>query len=401
MMTESRKNTLHAMLLEAFFWMSNCAYGGFIVTMLTDYGYSSATATALMTCMAAVSFIAQPITGYLCDNYFSQRKLYLVLISCSVPLYLLLSRSMASLPLTVLCMFFITLTMQQVTGLVDAWLVHLQQEDPRINYGLCRGTGSLTYAAAAQVMGAITTRYSHDARLLTGAVLGVISLIVAFTLRGAKVTYRDPREPEPAPLPKNRLGTVETIRVLVKNKTYLLMLCMSFTLFLGSSSLNTFLPVLVRELGGDSAQVGTLFAVCAISEVPAMFLMSAILRRFRAKYVILFSSVFYALRLGLTCLAPNLTLLFAIQIMQGLSFAVLWPASINYLNRIVEDQVKSTAVMTYSSVTLGIAGIFGNAIGTLILSLTGNVRLVFVFAGTAAAVGLMIGLFGLAKKIWK
>ena len=73
MMTESRKNTLHAMLLEAFFRMSSCAYGGFIVTMLTDYGYSSATATALMTCMAAVSFIAQPITGYLCDNYFSQR----------------------------------------------------------------------------------------------------------------------------------------------------------------------------------------------------------------------------------------------------------------------------------------------------------------------------------------
>ena len=67
----------------------------------------------------------------------------------------------------------------------------------------------------------------------------------------------------------------------------------------------------------------------------------------------------------------------------------------------LEDQVKSTAVMTYSSVALGIAGIFGNAIGTLILSLTGNVRLVFVFAGTAAAAGLMIGLFGLARKIWK
>ena len=72
-----------------------------------------------------------------------------------------------------------------------------------------------------------------------------------------------------------------------------------------------------------------------------------------------------------------------------------------YLNKIVEEEIRSTAIMTFSSVTLGVSCIFGNAIGTMILSATGNVRLVFVFASVSAAIGLLLGLYGLARKIWK
>lgn len=399
MMTTDKRITLHAMLLEAFFWMSNCAYGSFIVTMLTDYGYPSATATALMTCMAAVSFTAQPITGYLCDNFFSHRRVYVLLIGCSVPLSLLLSRAMASLPLTILCMFLMTLAMQQMPGLVDAWVVRLQQDHPQLNYGLCRGTGSLMYATAAQVMGAVTVQYGHDVRMALGAGLGIVSIVIALTLRSG--TLKSAASREAAASDRVRLGTGETVKAILRNHTYLLLLAMSFALFLGSSCTSTFLPVLVKEMGGDSSHVGTFFAVIAFSEVPAMFLMSAILRRFKAKYVIVFGCFFYLLRLALTCVASDLRVLLAIQIMQGLSFAVLWPASINYVNRIMEEKVKSTAVMTYTSVTLGVSGIFGNAIGTWILSATGDVRQVFVFAACSTAVGLGVALFGLAKRIWK
>ena len=397
-MHDVKKVTLQAMLLEALFWMSSCAYGSFIVTTLTDYGYSSATATALMTVMAAVSFVAQPITGYLCDNYFSQRKAFLVLIGCSVPLYLLLTFSMKSLPLTVLFMFLLTLAMQQVPGLVDAWVVHMQGRYPGLNYGLWRGTGSLMYAVAAQVMGGLTVAWGHDLRMVVGAVLGVGALVVAWRL-GEMPSL--PSTDDPVPAAPRRLSTGETVRRMGKNHTYLLLLGMSFALFLGSSCISTFMPVLVADLGGDSGHVGTAFAVTALSEVPAMFLMRAILRRFPARRVLIFGCFFYVTRLTLTCLSPNLTAMLAIQLLQGLSFAVLWPASINYLNRIVEDEIKSTAVMTYTSVTLGISGIFGNAIGTMILSATDNVRLVFAFSACSAAVGLALGIFGLVRRIWK
>lgn len=132
-----------------------------------------------------------------------------------------------------------------------------------------------------------------------------------------------------------------------------------------------------------------------------MFLMQAILRRIPARKVIVFAAVFYLLRLSLTALSPNYPVMLLVQILQGLSFAVIWPASMAYLNRIVEEKVRSTAIMTYSSVTLGVSSIFGNATGTLILSATGNVRLVFLFSAISACLGLLLGLYGLARKIWK
>ncbi|MBR6791362.1 MAG: hypothetical protein IKM31_10920, partial [Oscillospiraceae bacterium] len=90
-----------------------------------------------------------------------------------------------------------------------------------------------------------------------------------------------------------------------------------------------------------------------------------------------------------------------VQLLQGVSFAIIWPACINYLNRIVDDRVKSTAVMTFSSATLGISPIFANAIGTAILSATGDVRMVFVYSTCATAVGLLIAVYGYIRGIWK
>ncbi len=395
-MTKGRKLTIHALLLEGSFWLGYCAYGSFIVTMLTDYGYSSATATGLMTAMAVVSFIAQPITGYLCDNYFSQRWVYVTLTAFAVPLYLLLNGAMGSFPLTAVCMFFITLAAQQVPGLVDSWIVRLQGEHPELNYGLCRGTGSLSYALAAQVMGAVTVQYSHHTRMVVGAAVTALSLLVAVTLKGGE----RPKAPKNEAA-KVRMGGGETFKAVFGNGTYTLLLAVGFMLFLGSSCVGTFLPVLVKDLGGDSSHVGTLFGLIALSEVPGMFLMRAILKRVKAKWVILFGCCFYVIRLALTCFVPSLGVLLAVQMLQGVSFAVFWPASMNYVNAITEERVRSTSVMTYTSVTLGVSGIFGNAVGTLILSATGEVRMVFVFAVISAVLGLGIALLGLVRKLWR
>lgn len=398
-MTSSQKHTLHGMALEAFYWMGNCAYGAYAVAMLTDYGYSPATAAALMTCVALVSFIAQPVTGYICDNFFPHWKVFMLLVSCSVPLYLSFTSAMASMPLTILCLIALTLCMQQLPGLVDAWILRMQKDDPGINYGLCRGTASLMYATIALIMGGITTAYGHHARMILGACMSVCAVIVAFTLRGRKTAPRvdRPAKPEAA----ERLSTVETFKILARNKTYVLLLAMVCVIWLGSACTSTFLPTLVKELGGNSGMVGTTFSIIAYSEVPAMFLITPILRRFKAKHVITFAAAIYVLKMATTCLAPSLPVLLALQLLQGLSYAVLWPACINYLNRIVEDRVKSTAVMTFSSVTLGVSAIFANAIGTAILSATGDVRAVFLYSTCATSAGLMIALYGHIRKIWK
>ncbi|MBR6789832.1 MAG: MFS transporter [Oscillospiraceae bacterium] len=395
------KRTLHAMTLEAFYWMSNCAYGAFIVTTLTDHGYSPATASAIMTVMAVVAFATQPITGYICDNYFPHWKVFIVLISCALPVYLLLIGAMGSMVLTIVCMVLITLSMLQLPGLVDAWILRMQRDDPNINYGLCRGSASLMYATSSLIMGGLTTAYGHSIRMALGVCIGVGAIFVAFTLRRQGAVDLSAKAAVSSAPAEERLSTGETVRLLLGNKAYIHLLVMVCVIWLGSSCNSTFLPTLVKELGGDSGTVGTTFSIIAYSEVPAMFLITPILRRFKAKHVITFAAAIYVLKMAATCLAPSLPVLLALQLLQGLSYAVLWPACINYLNRIVEDRVKSTAVMTFSSVTLGVSAIFANAIGTAILSATGDVRAVFLYSTCATSAGLMIALYGHIRKIWK
>lgn len=395
-MTKSVKHTLHVMLLEVFYWVVLGSYGAFIVTMITDFGYSATTASAIMTVMSLVAFVAQPITGYICDNYLSQRTVFIILSLCSAPLCLLLQASMASLPLLVIMMFLLTVTLRQMPGLIDAWILQMQKDDPGLNYGCCRGTASLMYATSALVMGGVTTAFGHHTRMVIAAVFMVCAAIVAFTLKDVK-----PEKREEEPVPVQRLSTGETFRIMLHNRTYLLLLVMAFVIFLGVTSTETFLPTLVKEMGGDSGFVGTMFSIISYSEVPAMFLVAHLLKKIRAKYVLTFAAAVYLLRMVLTFFAPNLTFLVAAQALQGLSYAVFWPTCMAYVKEITEERVRSTSVMTFSSVTLGASGILGNAVGTLILSLTGNVRTVFIFTSCVVAVSLLISLFGHARRIWK
>lgn len=389
-------------LVHSLFWASYCAFSSFIVTMLTDHGYSSATATAMMTASSVLSFIAQPVSGYICDNFIPHKWVYIVLTICALPTMVLMPMLMFSPVLTLVSMLLLTVFMVQMPGLLDAWVIGLTNLHPRLNYGISRGSSSLAFAIAAQAMGALTAIYGHGARCWVGAILGLLSVLVAVTL-------------EPVPCRRNRennvgkdqqtehksgLSTAETISRLVKNHAYLLLLVMSFLLFMGTSCFSSFIPVLTQELGGGSGEVGTVFALTALSEVPAMFLMASILRRVPAKKMIVLAGLFYLLRLSLTALAPNYIVMLLVQVLQGLSFAVIWPAAMAYLNQIVDYEVRSTAIMTFSSVTLGVSGIFGNAIGTAILAAS-DVRMVFVFASVSAGIGLALGLYGLARKIWK
>lgn len=396
-MTKTHEIQLKGALVQSLFWGSYCAYSSFIVTMLTDYGYASATATAMMTATSVLSFIAQPVSGYICDNYISHKKVYIALTICALPTMVLLPHVLFSPALTMALMLLFTIFMVQMPGLLDAWVIGLTNRYPQVNYGLCRGSSSLLFAFTAQLMGTLTTALGHGARMWVGAVIGFASIVVACLLE----EIPPHKKQITSQVRVKQVSTRETLHLMAANKTYILLLVMSFLLFLGSSCCGSFLPVLTKQLGGDSGNVGTVFALIAISEVPAMFLMQAILRHIPARKVIVFAALFYLMRLFLTVLSPNYTMMLLVQMFQGLSFAVIWPAAMSYLNKIVEEEIRSTAIMTFSSVTLGISSIFGNAIGTMILSATGNVRLVFVFASVSAAVGLTLGLFGLARKIWK
>jgi len=394
-MKNSVKSTLQAMALQGFYGFANCSYGAFLVMMLTDHGYSAAMATGLLTCFAVVSFISQPIAGYLSDSRFSPRTLILLLTGCIIPVLLIMPHVMHSLPLVILCMLIMNICGAQLPGLLDSWILSMQREEPDLSYGVCRGTASLTYATGALVMGGFTAAYGHSSRLLMGAAAFACLALTSLFLRKG----HGKAEKEAAPV--SPITTKEAIGLLLKNRTYLLLLIVAFLTFFSTNCTTTFLSPLVVELGGDVGALGTVYSIISYCEVPVMFLMGWLLKKFRTHRVIVFACGLAAVRMVLTCFASDLTWMLVIQPLEGISYAILWAACVTYINEITEDRVRSTSVMTFTAVTGGICSIFGSALGTAVLSVTDSARMVFVCATGAVCLGFAAGIYGILRKIWK
>ncbi len=387
------KITLQAMLIDGLFWTGYCSFASFIVPYLINIGFSENAASAVMTAIATVSFLIQPLTGRLCDTRFSQKQVYLVLTACAIPLLLLLPLAAGSVPLTLLIILGLTIAVYQVPGLVDSWILRIKKEYPALNYGIPRGTGSISFAAAAQIMGVVTVRYGHSARFLLGAGLLTCSMIAALRIHQQKPT------PAEAASPNAVTGKAAFSR-LWKNRTYRLLLFVTFLAMIGAACFSSYMPMIVSRLGGDSDIVGSCFALSALCEVPPMLLMNRISKKVPAKYLILFGSFCYIFRVVLHIVVPTVGWLIAIQVLQGPSFAVFWAASVNYINEIVEEDVKATAVMTFSSVGLGVSYIAGTALGTGILPFWGIEGLFAVCTGLTA-LGFLLALLGFVKKWWR
>ncbi len=392
--TALRKLTMQGAVVEAAYWFGFCTYIAFMVTTLLDNGWSNSEATAAMTSMSLISLLIQPVFGYLSDNYLSEKKLTRILMAGSALFLALMPLALKSGHniLVLLDMICVNVTCGQVCGLLDAWVVGLKNEYPSMNYGLLRGTGSLTYALSSYSMGLVTVHLGHGARLWIGGAAILLAFIASYFLKGAKRAIEEENA--------QQLSGKEAIKLVFSSKRFNILLIVTFCLLLGSNSMTTLLQLCIQDFGGTTAQVGTASAICAISEVPFMFLMASFIGRIGEPKLMALCSLFYVIRMIATASAGTINLLVWIQLLQGITYAVLMPVSMSYLSRIVDARVRSTAVTTFTAITSSVSGILGNFITTMLLSAGFTARSALVFFSIAAMIGLAVTLYGLVRKIW-
>jgi len=396
MMTQERRITLHGMLLQIPYWFGCSIYFAFIVTTLIDNGWSESAATGATTVISVIVMLVQPFFGYLCDKFFSEKKLTIVLLIFAAASFFLLPLSLESgkMALVFLNMAGITVSIAQVCGFIDAWVVGLKQEYPSVNYGLIRGTGSLAFAISAQVAGILTTTYGHNVRLWVGFGSLIIAIFVALSFRAARSVNQDDKNS------LQRLTGLTAIKLVFTSKQYNLLLAVSFFLLLSNSTMLTLNQLLVRELGGTAAQIGTTTAVMAVSEVPFMFLMAIILKKVGFKKIIILCSAIYVARMLITASVNSVNGLICAQLLQGLTYAVIIPASMSYLSQILDERVRSTAVTTYVSVTNGLTGILGSLITASLLASGFSAQSALIVFSVSAGIGFCLAFYGMFRKIW-
>ena len=111
---------------------------------------------------------------------------------------------------------------------------------------------------------------------------------------------------------------------------------------------------MVRNVGGDTSDMGLLSGFTAFMEIPMMFLYDRLLRRVSCASTVRFASSMFVVKALAIALAPNMGALYAAEVLQMVSFAMITPAMVQYviLNIDPKDSAKGQA-LAFGMVTVG------------------------------------------------
>ena len=152
----------------------------------------------------------------------------------------------------------------------------------------------------------------------------------------------------------------------------------------------------VRSVGGNETSMGWLNAFMASTEIPIMFLYDRLTRRVKCPATLRFAGIMFAVKAAAFVLAPNMLGLYGACALQSLSFALLIPASVRYVNLYIApaDCAKGQALIA-GMTSLG--SIFASFVGGMLYDVT-SVRITLLVGFAAAAAGAVLCQIGTVRE---
>ncbi|MDO5539454.1 MAG: MFS transporter [Eubacteriales bacterium] len=389
------KLTVQYSALQGLYWMLFCAIYSFATVFLLEQGFSGTRIGIIVALGNVLGVVLQPVAGALADNSERITVGRLITILSAVMLVVLAILKIVSGALPVVAVLFILADalLQILQPLVNSVSVYYMNRGVDLNFGIARGIGSVMYAVVSSVLGKLVAGYGVSLILYSGIIILTGMMIIISMM---------PMREKDSDAKKEACQEEKNILEFLANYKYFSVVLVGLTLLLLSHNLlNNYMIHIVTPLGGDEAAMGTAFSIAAMLELPTMFLFSGLVKRIHSERLLMFSGLFFFLKAGAYFLCTNMTQIYMTQIFQMGAFALYIPASVYYVNEVMEEQdkFKGQALMVGTS-TLG--GVFGGLLGGVLVDHTGVRQLLFTGVLTAfAGMALVFVSAGKENKIQK
>ncbi len=334
-------------LLEFLFFGACAAYYPFIVVFMQTLGFNNTTIGTIVAINSFIVIISPIFWGIVSDWTRSVRKVFVLCISVASLLLLSLPFLQSAL-LIGLLLSLVTFFESTLAPLLDSWVVRGIKDQPvKINYGGIRVWGSIGYALMVYIYTLVIQETSVSAIFPFYGIMALLAVILLL------------RNGSEEPLVHLSLRELKPGR-LFRNFRYVIFLIFSTFIMIPHRATFIFLPNIIESVGGQKEQVGLLFSLVAISEIP-MFLISAKLTaRFKPIHLIIASTIFFALRQAFYFMATTPFHVVLIQFTQGPSFALYLSGMVYYLYSLAPEELKSTSQTMAASISFGLSGIIGS-----------------------------------------
>ena len=351
-MEKKRLNRNLSFLFFAVYWVFAC-YTPFLLLYLQDRRLSYIQIGIVLALNSAINILFQPLWGYLTDKYISiKRAAY---ISAIISALAVISFTLAHEFYGV--MFSIVLFVIFQSGLLplmDSLCYKIAHNYSNIKYGKIRLMGSAGYAFSSFFLGMIIARTSID---IIFYLYSLFSLFILLFL--SKLNFREENT-------EQEKSKIQPLKVL-KNTGFMIFL---LSVTIGSISYganNSYIGVLLQETGGSTQNLGLLWFIVAITEVPIFFVINRLIARIGSLNTYLLSLALFSIRFFLCTLWKNTSIIIMIQFLQGLTFPLFMAGGLDYLCSLVPVEARSFSISLMSALIFGLGALIGNLAGGIII----------------------------------
>lgn len=380
-------------LAQGGYWMSLCAVFSFAAAFLQARGYSNAQLGGVIAAGNAAAFFISPMLGGIVDRsdrISSSGMLWILLVLqmlLAVSFFILPGRSAA----VSVCYSLYIAVNTCLVPLLTQLCFDLEHTGYSVNFGAARGIGSLAFAAAAAWLGVLVE--NHSAELLAGAgiILTFFQMLVLIPL-----TVKKPGNADISVTHDSGEESSSMLHFITENRRFCLMMLGVALMFFTHNLIDSFLINVVRNVGGGTKDMGNINAFMAVLELPVMFLYTRISRRLGCPRCVRIGVMFFALKAVSIALASSLAGLYAAHVLQGVSYALIIPALVEYVELFVphKDSARGQAV-SHAMTTLG--SIFSAFLGGLMFDSL-SVRSTLLIGAAVSVTGMAVCLLAAEKN---
>ena len=388
--------------IHGTYWLYYGVICSFASVFLLDRGYSNTEIGIILAVGNIFAVLLQPIMGDLADrsrriSFFGFMEMMTTLLMV-LTVFLLVLQKKSGLLMFVYVMAFGWMNIVQ--PFCNAMNRKLSETGVYINFGACRAIGSLTYSIMCFFLGSLVERFGVNVLPVTGEVVLILFMtaivIVAKSFRRTMAEKSDGTKSAASgsSAANAASGDEEEINLpmFVKRNKMFLVLCLGVLgLYYTNSVLNTYMAQIAESVGGDNGDIGRIFSILALMEIPTMMFFDRINKRFRTRTLMKFSAVAFVFWILICFLAENVMTLILAQFIQPFSFALFLPSIVRFIDDIMSkgEAVKGQTMFT---TTTTMAAVFASLIGGVILDAAGP-KMLTLTAACVTAIGAAVVVF--------
>lgn len=314
-------------ILYFFYFAAFGIIGTYLNIYYRDSGLSGMQIGILASVMPLVSVVAAPLWGIWSDRIGQVKNLLTIaglgiIVAVSgiwfVDLFPLL------IVFTVLFAFFNS----SVLTILDSTTLRALGKN-RERFGRERVWGSIGFIFAVwgvgYILGILTSRW-----FFLFYILAILCMVVTlYWLPNQKTEFK--------PTIYSRISE------LLSRKEWIIFSASLLLIGLGSSSIEGFLGIYIKEMGGNEGLVGTAAALATLTELPIMIWGEKIIKRYGSWRLLMVAYGVSVFRLVFYSIIPEPRWVLLISLLHSLSFGVYWIATIAFVDQITSEEIKSSA----------------------------------------------------------